>query len=56
MGNWRPASTSFCKILAFCEVSELSNVWEANYEVLVEDILPKKRKQFNAPNLECFLE
>lgn len=39
-------------ILAFYKVSDPSKVWYASYKILIIDILPKQKKQFNA----CILD
>ncbi|XP_071718264.1 uncharacterized protein [Rutidosis leptorrhynchoides] len=41
----------FVTILLFCNVTKPLNLWEANWESLAEDILHKKRKLYNFPDL-----
>ncbi|XP_071741410.1 uncharacterized protein [Rutidosis leptorrhynchoides] len=41
----------FVTILLFCNVTKPLNLWEANWEALAEDILHKKRKLYNFPDL-----
>ncbi|PWA54758.1 ATP-dependent DNA helicase PIF2 [Artemisia annua] len=42
----------FVTILMFCDVSRSLKLCEENWEFLSEDILHKKRKMFDYPNLE----
>ena len=42
----------FVTILIFCDVSRPLKLWEENWKFLSEDILHKKRKIFNYPDLE----
>ncbi|XP_071688411.1 uncharacterized protein [Rutidosis leptorrhynchoides] len=41
----------FVTILLFCNVTKPLNLWVANWEALAEDILHKKRKLYNFPDL-----
>ncbi|GKA53443.1 hypothetical protein Tco_0746758 [Tanacetum coccineum] len=42
----------FVTMLIFCDVSRPQKLWEENWQTLSEDILAKKRKLFNYPNLQ----
>ncbi|XP_071739897.1 uncharacterized protein [Rutidosis leptorrhynchoides] len=41
----------FVTILLFCNVTKPLNLWEANWEALAEDILYKKHRLYNFPDL-----
>ncbi|GJZ51267.1 ATP-dependent DNA helicase PIF1 [Tanacetum coccineum] len=42
----------FVTMLLFCDVSRPLKLWEENWKTLAEDILQKKRKLFNYPELQ----
>ncbi|PWA37435.1 hypothetical protein CTI12_AA591910 [Artemisia annua] len=42
----------FVTILLFCDVSKPLKLWEENWQFLSEDILYKKKKMFDYPDLE----
>ncbi|XP_056685581.1 uncharacterized protein [Spinacia oleracea] len=41
----------FVTILIFCEVSNPSDLWYKNWELLSDDVLYRQRKRFNSPNI-----
>ncbi|KAK9684322.1 hypothetical protein RND81_10G202200 [Saponaria officinalis] len=42
----------FFTMLLFCEISDLNNLWETNYNILSDDIERQKRKLFGLPELQ----
>ncbi|KAK9676558.1 hypothetical protein RND81_11G085000 [Saponaria officinalis] len=41
----------FVTMILFCEVTDMQNLWESNYNMLSDDIEKKKRKLFGDPEL-----
>ncbi|GKC93495.1 hypothetical protein Tco_1158937, partial [Tanacetum coccineum] len=46
----------FVTILLFCDVSRPLKLWEETWEFLSEDILHKKQKLYNYPELQLSIE